>query len=403
MTPNRRLKQVRELRGWSQAKVAEQIGTDATTVSRWERGIFSPTPYFRERLCMLFDKNAEELGLLEAEIRSPERVQRVLSARPSVSISTSLQEKQDWQRTELRSSGTLLPTDTPSWPLRGDTFAYILHSAAYDQQAYTLWEDAYVRAMRGQRTEAQQLGEASLNAFEHVGHPNAEALREWLKKNELDPPPGPPINIPSAPLPLLPKAPRRTILQFFRRRSTSIALISLVIAVLCLAGFALNQLYLTVPGVQALVQVAPKAKPTIPAQLALKSAATATAITVVATPTVVPTTPPAVPTATPIVDAPTLSMTITPASLTPANCMVDSGYRCTLNIVLFSTGSGSLNWKVSSTNLPAQFSPGSGSGVSGSSFQVIAYIHSAAGQSSQLIFTVTSSSYSRTFSVPWQD
>ena len=53
MTPNRRLKQERELRGWSQAKVAEQIGTDATTVSRWERGLFSPTPYFRERLCTL--------------------------------------------------------------------------------------------------------------------------------------------------------------------------------------------------------------------------------------------------------------------------------------------------------------------------------------------------------------
>jgi transcriptional regulator with XRE-family HTH domain len=403
MTPNRRLKQVRELRGWSQAKVAEQIGTDATTVSRWERGLFSPTPYFRERLCMLFDKNAEELGLLEAEIRSPERVQQhVISARPSMGVSTSLKEKQDWQRTEVH-TGTLLPPETPSWPLRGDTFAYILHSAAYDQQAYTLWEDAYVRAMRGQRIEAQQLGEASLNAFEHVGHPNAEALREWLKKNELDPPPGPPINIPSAPLPLLPKPPRRTILQFFRRRSASIALISLVIAVLCLAGFAFNQLYLSVPGVQALVQVTPVAKATIPAQLALKSATTATTSTVVVTPKAVSTTRPAVPTPTPIVDAPTLTITVTPASLTPANCVVDSGYRCTLNIMLFSTGNNSLTWEVRSTNLPALFSPDGGSGTSGSSYQVIAYIHSAPGQSSQLIFTLTSSSYSRTFSVPWQD
>src|SRR5712664_2579036 len=71
MTPNRRLKQARELRGWSQAKVAEQIGTDATTVSRWERGMFFPTPYFRERLCALFEKNAEELGLLEAVVDQP--------------------------------------------------------------------------------------------------------------------------------------------------------------------------------------------------------------------------------------------------------------------------------------------------------------------------------------------
>ncbi|WP_201368746.1 helix-turn-helix domain-containing protein [Ktedonobacter robiniae] len=69
MASNHRLKQVRELRGWSQAKVAEQIGTDATTVSRWERGLFSPTPYFREKLCALFDQNAEELGLLESSRR----------------------------------------------------------------------------------------------------------------------------------------------------------------------------------------------------------------------------------------------------------------------------------------------------------------------------------------------
>ncbi len=55
----------RELRGWSQAKVAEAVGTNVRTVIRWEQGQSIPYPYYRERLCALFGKNARELGLLE--------------------------------------------------------------------------------------------------------------------------------------------------------------------------------------------------------------------------------------------------------------------------------------------------------------------------------------------------
>jgi transcriptional regulator with XRE-family HTH domain len=63
-----RLKYERMQRGWSQARVAELIGTDAGNVSRWERGRSSPSPYFRERLCQLYEKNAQELGLLKEEL-----------------------------------------------------------------------------------------------------------------------------------------------------------------------------------------------------------------------------------------------------------------------------------------------------------------------------------------------
>ncbi len=59
--PNLRLKHERELRGWSQGDVAEKIGADAHTVYRWEHGITIPTPFFRQRLCELFNKNAREL------------------------------------------------------------------------------------------------------------------------------------------------------------------------------------------------------------------------------------------------------------------------------------------------------------------------------------------------------
>src|SRR5438046_2341163 len=58
------LKQAREERGWSQKDVAEKIGTDSKTVSRWERRVAYPSPYFRQKLAELFKKSLGELGLL---------------------------------------------------------------------------------------------------------------------------------------------------------------------------------------------------------------------------------------------------------------------------------------------------------------------------------------------------
>lgn len=67
MKPNTLLKRERELRGWSQAKVAMELGVDPTTIGRWERGISLPYPYFREKLCALFGKSVHELALLAEE------------------------------------------------------------------------------------------------------------------------------------------------------------------------------------------------------------------------------------------------------------------------------------------------------------------------------------------------
>src|SRR5215470_5766301 len=62
--PNERLRRVRSLKGWSQAELAEQVGTSFEMVSRWERGVTVPSPYYRERLCAVLGKTAEELGLV---------------------------------------------------------------------------------------------------------------------------------------------------------------------------------------------------------------------------------------------------------------------------------------------------------------------------------------------------
>jgi transcriptional regulator with XRE-family HTH domain len=59
-----RLRQERELRGWSRSYIAEQVEADLGTVGRWERGERLPHPHYRQKLCDLFGKSAQELGLL---------------------------------------------------------------------------------------------------------------------------------------------------------------------------------------------------------------------------------------------------------------------------------------------------------------------------------------------------
>ena len=63
VSPRQRLVTERIRRRWTQLEVADQLGTTPGNVSRWERGITSPGPYFRHKLCELFGSSAQELGL----------------------------------------------------------------------------------------------------------------------------------------------------------------------------------------------------------------------------------------------------------------------------------------------------------------------------------------------------
>src|SRR6516162_6238895 len=76
------LKVERELHGWSQARVAEAVGTNVRTVIRWEQGQSVPYPYYREQLCTLFGKNARELGLLVQENDTAIEQEQSLDAQP---------------------------------------------------------------------------------------------------------------------------------------------------------------------------------------------------------------------------------------------------------------------------------------------------------------------------------
>src|SRR5205807_9003230 len=68
--PNERLRRARTLKSWSQAELAEEVGTSFEMVSRWERGITVPSPHYRKRLCTILGQTAEELGLVR-DLKNP--------------------------------------------------------------------------------------------------------------------------------------------------------------------------------------------------------------------------------------------------------------------------------------------------------------------------------------------
>ncbi|MFL5691574.1 MAG: NB-ARC domain-containing protein, partial [Ktedonobacteraceae bacterium] len=84
--PNQRLRAQRELRGWSQKYVAEQIGADHYYLSRWERGTAMPSPHYRQKLCVLFGQNARELGLQPKSSRDSSTESPVETATVSSSL-----------------------------------------------------------------------------------------------------------------------------------------------------------------------------------------------------------------------------------------------------------------------------------------------------------------------------
>ena len=64
-TANNQLRHERQLRGWSQVYLAKQIGVPDYYISRWERGEVLPSPYYQQKLCELFGKTTQELGIIQ--------------------------------------------------------------------------------------------------------------------------------------------------------------------------------------------------------------------------------------------------------------------------------------------------------------------------------------------------
>ena len=84
VVPNQRLSDERISRGWSQAYVAKQIDAYAFMVHRWEHGQTFPGPRYRQKLLQLFNKSAEELGLVprDTDNGAQDTPHRALAALP---------------------------------------------------------------------------------------------------------------------------------------------------------------------------------------------------------------------------------------------------------------------------------------------------------------------------------
>jgi transcriptional regulator with XRE-family HTH domain len=102
--PNHCLRRAREQRGWSQERLAQELEVSPQTVSRWECGIAFPYPHFREKLCLLFEKSIEELGLVQAKVDDePEDISNQLSSKTTTVPSAIQHSRQNFAELSRKS------------------------------------------------------------------------------------------------------------------------------------------------------------------------------------------------------------------------------------------------------------------------------------------------------------
>ncbi|HEU5384010.1 MAG TPA: helix-turn-helix transcriptional regulator, partial [Ktedonobacteraceae bacterium] len=61
--PNEALRLAREERGWTQSDAATALGFSLEAVQSWERGRRTPRPSQQAKLCEVYQRSPEELGL----------------------------------------------------------------------------------------------------------------------------------------------------------------------------------------------------------------------------------------------------------------------------------------------------------------------------------------------------
>jgi len=91
--PNEQLISERERRNWTQEQVANQIGSTPLNVGRWERGEAFPRPYTRRKLCILFNKSAEELGLIKENYKPRSVVEEEIREYPPSDINSDVHQQ----------------------------------------------------------------------------------------------------------------------------------------------------------------------------------------------------------------------------------------------------------------------------------------------------------------------
>ena len=101
--PNEALRYHRLLRGWSQTKVADEIGASNEMISKWEGGQKKTSSFYQEKLCALFGKNAEELGFLHQVIaRATDETTQSFSEKTSQRWSLHIEQSENPNMDPLR-------------------------------------------------------------------------------------------------------------------------------------------------------------------------------------------------------------------------------------------------------------------------------------------------------------
>ena len=130
--PNQRLRQERERRFWTIEDVATRISNlpeftpgepDPRTVRRWEQGISFPSPRYCRALCLIFDLDAQALGLVpsptkqENEQSLPLESLQAPAEQPPLVLHNSTQDAMNGQAlVSLNSSATLVPPSLADLP-----------------------------------------------------------------------------------------------------------------------------------------------------------------------------------------------------------------------------------------------------------------------------------------------
>lgn len=106
-------------RGWSQQEVADRVGTTPVNVSRWERGVTTPSPYFRQQLSTLFGKSPQALGLLPQCSNPSDEATELLDQGASQTHLVNDEKAQD-----VHSSLPTQETDT-TFPCTQDSYSFM--------------------------------------------------------------------------------------------------------------------------------------------------------------------------------------------------------------------------------------------------------------------------------------
>ncbi len=144
--PNLRLRDERLRHHWSQQELADMIGATLNTVSRWERGLTDCSPYFRNKLCELFGKDAKQLWLvpdLEKEDANPTLYDPVLPTAKKLVGRDELLRQLRWELCTLQEGSIFALVGMPGAGKSALAIA-LAHDAEIRERFYEgiLWVDA---------------------------------------------------------------------------------------------------------------------------------------------------------------------------------------------------------------------------------------------------------------------